>query len=348
MNENYKPYLDGVRGISILLVAISHAGFGGIIPGGLGVTIFFFISGYLITSLLLKEVDAAGEVRLIDFYMRRLWRLMPAFGIYLLASVVLIISLDGQVKVIEFVSAALYFSNYYNVFYSYDQLAGTHSPYGVLWSLAVEEHFYLFFAPMVALLKNKKKLLWMSLFLIAIPLVIRCFVVAGEPSAFSEDYTYHATDTRIDSIAYGCLLAVLGNRGLWRSHALLALTLGGAGLLLSLVYRDEQFRQVLRYSLQGMSLYLIFGAMIYAEPAALLRRALSVRPLVFVGKLSYSLYLYHWLVLIIMMVYAGPVAKTFAWQGPYWVLSFALAALSYYLVERPSLRWRIRYGSDAR
>jgi peptidoglycan/LPS O-acetylase OafA/YrhL len=346
--SEYKPYLDGVRGVSILLVAVAHAGFGAVIPGGLGVTIFFFISGYLITSLLMKEIEACASVRLADFYMRRMWRLMPAFSVYLAASLALTIVVGAQVNWVEFLAAALYFSNYFNVFYGFDPLSGTLSPYGVLWSLAVEEHFYLFFAPMVAFIKNRKGLIAVSLVLIVVPLVIRFTIVGAEPSEFSEGYTYHATDTRIDSIAYGCLLAVLGNRGLWRSHALLALALGSAGLLLSLVYRDEHFRQVLRYSLQGISLYFIFGALIYAQPATMLRRVLSVKPLVFVGKLSYSLYLYHWLVLIIMLVYAGPIAKTLAWQGPYWVLSFVLAALSYYLVERPSLRWRIRYGSDAR
>jgi peptidoglycan/LPS O-acetylase OafA/YrhL len=329
-------------------VAISHVGFGGLIPGGLGLTIFFFISGYLITSLLLKELDATGRVHLWGFYMRRFWRLMPAFGVYLAASVALIVLAGGQVRIMEFVSAAFYFSNYYKIFSGYEELAGTYSPYGVLWSLAVEEHFYLLFAPLVAFLKNRKRILWTTLFLIVCPWIIRAIVVGAEPTPFTEEYTYRATEARIDSIAYGCLLAVLGNRGVWRGHALLALALGGAGLLLSLVYRDEQFRQVLRYSLQGVSLYFIFGATIYAQPAEALRRALSSKPLVYIGKLSYSLYLYHWLVLIIMIVYAGPIDKTFAWQGPYWVMTFGLAALSYYLVERPSLRWRIRYGSDAR
>lgn len=347
MHAKYKPYLDGVRGISILLVAISHAGFGGIVPGGPGVTILFFISGYLITSLLLKEMDDTGEVRLTDFYMKRLWRLMPAFGIYLLASLTLIVALSGQEKVIEFFSAALYFSNYYNVFFTYDQVAGTHSPYGVLWSLAVEEHFYLVFAPLVALLKKRKRLFWMSIFLIAAPLMIRFIVVGSEPTLFSEEYTYHATDTRIDSIAYGCLLALLGNRGLWQRHASLSIGLGLGGLLFSLVYREEQFRQVLRYSLQGVSLYFIFGVMIYAEPTPALRRLLSVKPLVSIGKLSYSLYLYHWLALIVIMVYLGPIDKTVVWQGAYWTLSIILAAASYYGVARPSLRWRIRYGSNA-
>lgn len=348
MKNNYKPYLDGFRGISILLVAISHAGFGGIVPGGLGLTIFFFISGYLITSLLLKEMDSTGTVGLRDFYLRRFWRLMPAFGVYLLLAVALIIFAGGHVRTMEFVSAAFYFSNYYKIFYGYEELAGTFSPYGVLWSLAVEEHFYLIFAPLVAWVKHRKTILWTTLFLLVLPLIIRFIAVGSEPNAFSEEYTYRATEARIDSIAYGCLLAILGNRGLWRSHALFSLAAGCAGLILSLVYRDEQFRQVLRYSLQGVSLYLIFGAVIYAEPVSAFRRALSVKPLVFIGKLSYSLYLYHWLVLIIMIIYAGPVARTLAWQGGYWVLTVGLAALSYYLVERPSLRWRIRYGSDAR
>ena len=123
--------------------------------------------------------------------------------------------------------------------------------------------------------------------------------------------------------------------------------LGLFGLIFSLVYRDDYFRQVFRYSLQGISLYLIFEALIFSKKIDLMRSLLSTNFLVFVGKLSYSMYLYHWLALIIMTSYLGRVESTAAWQMGYWTLTFGLSALSYYLVERPTLKLRVKYGSHA-
>jgi peptidoglycan/LPS O-acetylase OafA/YrhL len=345
--QAYKPYLDGVRGIAILLVALSHGGFDHVIPGGLGVTIFFFISGYLITNLLLKEMKEHGTIRLDDFYMRRLWRLMPALLVYLNIALIIYLFFNQQIDAKEPISALLYLSNYYNIFYSYDLLAGGHSMYSVLWSLAIEEHFYLFFAPLVAIIKNRQRLIFSIFLFLIFPLIIRGWVTYYANPSFSEKYTYYATDARLDSIAYGCLLAIFGHQRLNWIKPGYAVTLGLIGLIFSLLYRDDYFRQVFRYSLQGISLYLIFEVLIFSKKIVLMRRLLSVHFLVFVGKLSYSMYLYHWLALIIMIAYLGKVESTAAWQIGYWMLTFGLSALSYYFVERPTLKLRVKYGSHA-
>ena len=344
----YKPYLDGVRGLSILLVAFSHGGLGHVVPGGLGVTIFFFISGYLITMLLLKEMREHGTVKLGDFYMRRLWRLMPALIIYIFLSLLTYIVFKQSIDIKEPLSSALYFSNYYNIFVGYEPLAGTYSPYSVLWSLAIEEHFYLFFAPLMVFVKTKRFLIICIVFMLISPLIIRGFVTHDMAANFSENYTYYATDARMDSIAYGCLLAIIGYKSKpWLKPAHVVI-LALIGLLFTLTYRDVYFRQVIRYSAQGICLYFIFGELIYSKKIEWLRRILSTPLMVFVGKLSYSLYLYHWIVLILMIAYLGRVQATLTWQAGYWVLSFGLASLSYYFVERPTLKLRVKYGSRAK
>ena len=346
MNSSfYKPHLDGVRALSILLVTVAHGGLGHIVPGGLGVTIFFFISGYLITALLLKEHQSEGRIDLMSFYLRRFWRLMPALLVYVIASMALTLAMGARVELIEPLTAVLYLSNYYSQFVGYEMLGAGYSPYNVLWSLAVEEHFYLFFAPLIALVRGRRALLSWLAALLLLPVLIRIGVTAWASADFSADYTYHVTDTRIDSIAWGCLLAVLGP---WRPRGFkpeLLLALGVAGLLISLLVRDTYFRQVVRYTLQGASLYLIMGGLIYGPEMENPRRLLANKALVFIGQISYSMYLYHWLALIVLMIYIGPPALTPLWQALYWAGTMVGACVSYYLIERPTLRLRVRYGS---
>lgn len=186
---------------------------------------------------------------------------------------------------------------------------------------------------------------WAVGILIMAPLVIRAGVTWLAPAEFSEHYTYRATECRIDSIAYGCLLAMLGGRPLraHRSHGVLAL--GLVGLLFTLLYRDPTFREVFRYSVQGLSLYLIIGTLIYAPEFEKLRNTLSMPLAVWIGKLSYSLYLYHWLALILMVLFVGKISYSLPWQAGYWLLSLGFAALSYYCIERPATSQRIRFGS---
>lgn len=346
--RSYKPYLDGMRALSILLVAVAHAGLGDTVPGGLGVTVFFFVSGYLITDLLLRERSQHGRIDLRAFYWRRFWRLVPALVVYVALAMAVALLLGKPIPPWEPLSAVLYLSNYFGQFVGYSELGQGYSPYSMLWSLAVEEHFYLFFAPCLVLLRSRRAAAVGLFAILVAPLLIRMGVTQWTSAAFSADYTYHCTDTRIDSIAWGCLLAALRPRrvGVWGARALFVA--GLAGLLLSLLFRDVYFRQVARYTLQGMSLYLVFYGLIYGPGLEGIRRMLSVAPAVFVGKISYSFYLYHWLTLVILMNVAGSIGSLVAWHLAYWSMALAGACLSYYLVERPTLRLRMRHGSVAR
>ena len=146
------PSLDGLRAISVLLVVLGHSGLDAIVPGGLGVTIFFFLSGYLISTLMLAEHDKTGGINILHFYARRVFRLMPPLIVSLAIAYGLTYSgwLAGGITSKGLAAQLLYFANYYGLFYDPGNTVpdGT----GILWSLAVEEHFYIFYPLLMALL----------------------------------------------------------------------------------------------------------------------------------------------------------------------------------------------------
>jgi peptidoglycan/LPS O-acetylase OafA/YrhL len=140
----YIPGLDGIRACAVMMVLIAHIGFEHIIPGGFGVTVFFFISGFLITRLLLAELGETGRIDLPRFYIRRFLRLLPALYVMLILTGVLLIAMGDVPKLWETVAAFTWTMNYH-----YAVLAFTNelrvAPWEHLWSLAVEEHFYLIY-----------------------------------------------------------------------------------------------------------------------------------------------------------------------------------------------------------
>jgi peptidoglycan/LPS O-acetylase OafA/YrhL len=299
------PSLNGFRAISVLLVVLAHSRVSPIIPGGLGVTIFFFLSGYLITTLMLAESERAGNIAILSFYTRRIFRLAPPLLITLVIAYGLTYSglLPGQITLEGLTAQILYFANYYTVFFdpSNNTLpAGT----GILWSLAVEEHFYIFFP------------LLMTLFVrdasrprtIGIALIITCVVILTwrihlvQSPEFFTDRTYLASETRIDSIIYGCLMALfinpLRSPRPSKNMSLLQWTLFSAGiclLLLSLIYRNPLFRETFRYSLQGIALIPIFYFAILYHDNAIFRH-LNSEWAIRIGIYSYAIYLIHLIV----------------------------------------------------
>jgi len=351
----YKAELDGLRSISILLVIISHAGFGHLVPGGLGVTIFFFISGYLITSLLLSEYQRAGEINLYKFYMRRFWRLLPPVLVFIFAASTLIYLVNHSLPINQLAAALLYFANYYKIFFHFDMLANiAPSPFNILWSLAIEEHFYLLFAPLLAFTIKTKGYIKVVLLFLFLPMIIRISAVAVFPDLLKEGgYCYSATETRIDSIAFGCFLAIISfyNSFTWLSASFKRLPtfwISGAILLSTLIIRNEYFRETIRYTLQNIAILGIIGSILMNNHSIILaiKRILSCQTLVHLGKLSYSLYLYHWLSLIITTLIVGNGLLTLAWQVSYWALTFVFAYISYFVVEIPTLTFRRKFGSN--
>lgn len=351
-NFAYMPALDGWRAISILLVLISHGGLGHIVPGGLGVTVFFFISGFLITSLLINESGNNGNISLKKFYLRRFWRLSPPLIVYIFLSTLFIFVFTGGVNLAEPLSALLYFANYYSLYWHYESLPIGPSPLKIVWSLAIEEHYYIFFAPLVAyVLRTKNQFLVLLLILVLAPLVIRIGVVfTGAGSEFDSSYTYMATEARIDSIAWGAVLAWLCNyvdkkmlNCLLDNKVVVAIAL--ALMLFCLLFRDERFRETIRYTLQGIALIPLIYSSLFGESLRKMSGVLTSKIMIAIGKLSYSIYLYHWLALIIANWIAGSEKLSGQWMVSYYSLAIFISTASYFIIEKPCLVLRKKHGS---
>ena len=298
--------LDGLRALAVLIVVVSHAGYGNTIPGGLGVTIFFFLSGFLITTLILDEHERHGRISIKQFYQRRAFRLLPPLLVTLAIAYLLVGAglLDGGFTVQGLTSQLFYFANYFTIFFAHanSQPGGS----GILWSLAVEEHFYLVF-PVVMLLvfrrfgphRARTVLIRAFVVLCVAALAWRCYLVS-QPG-FNQLHTYYSTDTRFDSILFGCLLALWYNPARlplqvrdtkMRAKDWLLCAAGLALLLATIVYRDVQFRESFRYTLQGLALVPIFFYAI-RFPQAGPFRLLNLRAIARIGVLSYGIYLIH-------------------------------------------------------
>jgi len=352
----YTPELDGIRALSILIVMLSHAGLGHIVPGGFGVTIFFFISGYLITSLLLTEAKKYGSIDLKKFYIRRFWRLLPPVLYFILISSLLILYINKAINFKEILAALFYFANYYKVFFHFELVDSLLSPFIILWSLAIEEHFYILFAPLLALTYKSKFYFKVIVVFLVIPLIIRVGVAFFFPDMIQEGgYTYSATETRIDSIAFGCFMACVFNNDNKQSFLKTSVLktryflLGLSGILLSLLIRDLFFRETFRYTLQNISLYLVISNILFNTTYyfSYIRKFLSTSLLTYIGKLSYSLYLQHWFVLTVVLYFLGLNKISISWQLTFWLGTVFMTLFSYYVIERPTLSLRRKYGSNA-
>lgn len=296
------PSLDGVRAIAVSMVFFAHSGLDDVIPGGLGVTIFFVLSGYLITTLMRIEYARTGGIAYRGFYLRRLLRLMPP--LFVVVTVTGVLSLlgivDGGFTWSGLFSALFYVGNYHVIA---NDFAGMPAGLGVVWSLAIEEHYYLFYPPLAALLLRIGRVGLSAGFL-----TLLCMAVLGwrywlAYHGASEAYLTMATDARVDAILIGCIMALLRNpwldpvappsavRDAAVASASIALLIG------TLLYRDEVFRLTARYTLQCLAIApLIYLAVARADRWPF--RWLNARPLIYIGTVSYTIYLTHHVVLL--------------------------------------------------
>ena len=343
----YIPSLDGIRAISFFLVFFAHAGLGEtLVPGGFGVSIFFLLSGFLITTLLRREFARYRRISLSSFYLRRALRILPPLYITLVLAMVLVHVGKGPatIPLAGTLTQALQVSNYYQI---YANPAVIMPGSGVLWSLAVEEHFYLLFPLLYAWMCPRLPASRQALTLLALcgaALVWRCILVFHFHAGFL--HTYYGTDARFDSILFGCVLAVIANpvlgdplheRLLRRMHWLLPLSV--AVLLFTFLDRNEVFRETLRYSLQGLALIPLFIAAIRYQKSWPVR-FLNLTFVRFLGVLSYTLYLCHHMFLETIQgiwnlnpLLTGSVAL---------VCAFLFATAVHYWIERPCTRARKR------
>jgi len=333
----YIPAIDGLRALAILVVVASHFGGERFVPGGFGVTLFFFISGYLITTLLIQEHDETGTVSIGKFYVRRFLRLGPAL-IAMIAGVSIVYAMViGPISVGQTFAALFYVVNYYSILGGYSP-----EPLGVLWSLSVEEHYYLLYPLFFSLFWTYRKGFFGVLVGLCVAVLLwRIYLV--DVLHVGESRTYYATDTRIDSIIYGAILAcMLGIRpqlGKFLANPWvvgLALVL----LLLGFLNRDPAFRETWRYTVQGMALVPIFYVIVIDRRYNLISRLFELTPMILIGRWSYSLYLWHFPILFFVTREFGATPLGY---GVGLLALFAFALISYYFIEQRFLGLRSKF-----
>ena len=340
------------------MVVIAHSGFGNIVPGGFGVTVFFFISGFLITNLLISEW-VAGSINLRNFYIRRYLRLSPELFAYILVGTI-INALFFDIRLIDIVAGLFYFTNYLDIV----AISQTPTPFEFahFWSLAVEEHFYLL-GPFVMFAFRRK--LDRYLYVIAgVCLLVPFYRWFASVNFFPEHltggasaYTYYASEARLDSILYGCLLAMIarfqGRRlvDLSNAQAILALGIALAVLVASFLVRDYHFRSVWRYSVQGVALVAVFYVLYFSALGGQILKLLEVPPMAFIGRMSYGIYIWHLMPIFVTTQAAasigqeGSLAAKLVTMVMAFVISTAIAAISARYVLGPVASLRRRFGS---
>lgn len=344
------PSLDGLRAGSILLVLCAHFINARIFPGGLGVSIFFVLSGFLITRLLFVEHNATGRISLALFYTRRILRLYPVIITFAAVVLGLSVALGRPYNLIEPASALGYFSNY---IYSYYQMHGisTEMPFAVFWSLSIEEHFYILLPVTFLLLRGNVVHLMRVLIAVCLScLALRIVAVWLNPDYlnFSSPPTYMESQYRLDAIGFGVILALAcesatGRRLLLGLAQPLSLATAAAVIFACLTVRSPWFRETVRYTLMGCAIDVVLAAVLFGRQYTRAHWLLNTAPLRWIGRLSYSLYVWHEGVSFFVPLHGYP-----HWQQAafYLTASFAIATLSYYVVEGPFLALQRHFRSE--
>lgn len=339
--------LDGIRAAAAMLVFASHAFASAPVPGSLGVTVFFFLSGFLITTLLRREHEASGSVSLRRFYLRRVCRIFPPLYFMLIAMLLfaMVMHATADLGTMAVFAQFLHLTNYLIVTSGAD--AGLLPYTSVLWSLAVEEHFYVIFPMLFLYLSSRMALHRVAAVLAGLCLLVLAWraALALDP-AIANDYFYYATDTRFDSLLFGCIMGVWWNPVLdvgpaaamspsFNAKAILLLAV--ALLLGTLLYRAPLFQKTLRYSLQGIALFPMFWLAV-RYPGWLAFRWLNWKPVRSLGSVSYSFYLAHPFWLHVSTSLVGDYVHGMAAALLGFTLTAVFSALLYRRLEQPFLQ----------
>ena len=342
------PALDAVRGIAALMVVLAHT-IGPHQLGSMGVAVFFVLSGFLITWLLVKESDNTGTISLRDFYIRRALRIFPAFYVFWMVCIAAAALRNVRIPWAESWACFFYLGDYYStVPHSSDSIMS------ICWSLGVEEKFYLLWPFLFARLHlNPARLFRIACFFIATLWIYRVTLTI----AFSlpREYLRYAFESRFDNILFGCVFALALRLGkldpvLRAAERMRVLPIALAASLLALTFAEERAGSAYHYIL-GMTVdsAIIAVTLIQLVYLASLRGWTWVNhPLwKFFGRISYSLYLYH-IVVIATVAHYLPSLRL-RWAYPLMFTGSVLAAYcSYRLIEQPFLRLKDRFAPTAR
>lgn len=333
--------LDGVRAVAVLAVVLAHLGgpFGN--GGYIGVELFFVLSGFLITRLLLVEIDTAGTVDFLAFYARRALRLLPALVAVLALLTVLALAAPDKFgddhPFLAILSALFYVSNWYRI--SADGI-------GLLnhtWSLAIEEQFYLVWPPLLLLLTRGRSTAWRGRLIgLLCTLIVAIFFwrmwLNGRVDGF--DRIYAGSDTRGDALLFGCLLALVVQDRIerLRSVAAAAVFLIASATYCLLVLRPIQSPFTYWHGVSfsaALCFLIVSGVALNVVPWV--TRLLDLPPAAWIGRRSYGIYLWHYPILVLLVDEFGDAL----WIRAVGVaLSFVVAGLSYRYIESPFLQMK--------
>ncbi len=344
-DRSFRPDVEGLRAVAIALVVLFHSGISALSGGYVGVDVFFVISGFVITGVLLRERSSTGQTSILAFYGRRCRRIIPAASLVILVTVamayVLVGSVTGSRTATDGRWAAVFLANFHFAAVGTDYLSSQlpPSPLQNFWSLAVEEQFYVVYPTLFLVVASIGTRLALR-----VRLAIGLVVVIGASLAFSVvDTASHPTGayfspfTRAWELALGALIAVATPWLLKVPEQLAAVAtwLGLGAILIAALAFDTQTAypgSLVTIPVIGAGLVIAGGVRVSEFGAEVL---LGVRPLRWLGRLSYSLYLWHWPILVIVAERAGkttlPVLQSLGWD----LVALAAAAATYRVVENP-------------
>lgn len=353
----YTPSLDGLRAIAVLLVFAFHVpGTWWYLPNGsLGVDVFFVLSGFLITSLLVEEHSLAGRIDLPKFYMRRALRLFPALIVTLAAVALLIPTEDAAVRgdiAKEIVVSGTYTSNWFSAFDALDSVYLEHT-----WSLALEEQYYLLWAvAVVALLaraRRPERIVAIALAVAALSILWRLVLLVVFDASYAR--VYFGFDTRLDGLLLGSAVGALRCTAYWPRLAayakhrigpiVAAATLVGLVAMSAVEWPGNVVRFVFLVPMVNVAAALITAQLVEGG-SSLLSRALASAPLVRIGKLSYGIYLFHIPVIRVVREYLDLSPEMLFLLAV--AITYIVAEVSYRLVEKPVLSFKSRFQAVER
>ncbi|MFI5627406.1 acyltransferase family protein [Nocardioides sp. NPDC051685] len=357
MGSNWRADVQGLRAVAVGLVIAGHAGLSGFEGGFVGVDVFFVLSGFLITTLLLRETDRSGRVSISQFYARRARRILPAATATMLVVLTYSAIVLPQTRTDQIASdagwAAVFLANVHFAKEAVDYFhSAAPSPFQHYWSLSVEEQFYVVWPLLVLAVAlwipkhhRRRAITALAALLAAISLAWSLHVTATDQAA-----AYFSTPARAFELAAGALLACVAGRlasiRLGRFHKAYAAALGIAGVG-TLVYATTSFSEATPFP-GWHALVPVAGtvALLVAGPATPTGRLLSKQPFRYLGDISFSLYLWHWPILILApeAIPGGGVRQLLIMLA----LILAASAASYHWIEMPFQRHKIPHLTKGR
>jgi peptidoglycan/LPS O-acetylase OafA/YrhL len=347
--RSFRPDVQGLRAVAVALVVLYHASVPGISAGFIGVDVFFVISGFVITSLLAREYAASGRISLVQFYARRARRILPAASVVTVVTVVatyhflgvypgLLTATDGR-------WAALFSANVHfgQLGTSYLGAEQPPSPLQHMWSLGVEEQFYLVW-PAIFLLATVRATSARSVVIRLLSVLLVAILVSYAWSiietASSPAWAFFSPFTRACELALGALVAI-GAPFIAKIPGRFAPWVGFVGLT-GVIASAVVFTKTTPFPgsaafipTASTALIVIAGGI---RPSSLAEGILRVRPLQFLGSRSYSIYLWHWPLLIIAAEHAGKPVLPFRESAVLVLVAIVIADLTYRLIENPIRR----------